>query len=63
MWGLGVLTAGAILTFRRGAGVVGLGAVVLGLLSGVYFPISLLPGWLATIAAENPIAKAIDGNA
>jgi ABC-2 type transport system permease protein len=61
VWGLGILTAGAILTFRRGAGVVGLGAVVLGLLSGVYFPISLLPGWLANIAAENPIAKAIFG--
>ena len=54
VWGLGVLTAGAILTFRRGAGVVGLGAVVLGLLSGVYFPISLLPGWLASYRGREP---------
>jgi ABC-2 type transport system permease protein len=61
VWGLGVLTAAAILTFRRGAGVVGLGTVILGLLSGLYFPLNLLPSWLTAIAEENPVALAIQG--
>jgi ABC-2 type transport system permease protein len=61
VWGLGVLTAAALLTFRRGSGFVGLGAVVLGLLSGVYFPLSLLPDWLTGIAEANPVALAIKG--
>jgi ABC-2 type transport system permease protein len=61
VWGLGVLTAGLLLTFRRGGGFIGLGAVILGLLSGVYFPLDLLPGWLSQIAEANPVALAIQG--
>jgi ABC-2 type transport system permease protein len=61
VWGLGVLTAALLLTFRRGSGFVGLGAVILGLLSGVYFPLDLLPGWLSGIAEDNPVALAITG--
>jgi ABC-2 type transport system permease protein len=61
VWGLGVLTAGLLLTFRRGSGFIGLGAVILGLLSGVYFPLDLLPGWLSQIAEANPVALAIQG--
>jgi ABC-2 type transport system permease protein len=61
VWGMGVLTAALLLTFRRGAGLVGIGAVVVGLLSGVYFPLSLLPGWLERIAQENPVAQTIQG--
>jgi ABC-2 type transport system permease protein len=61
VWGLGVLTAALLLTFRRGTGFIGLGTVILGLLSGVYFPLSLLPGWLSGIAEDNPVARAIEG--
>jgi ABC-2 type transport system permease protein len=61
VWGLGVLTAALLLTFRRGSGFIGLGAVILGLLSGVYFPLDLLPGWLSGIAEDNPVALAIQG--
>jgi ABC-2 type transport system permease protein len=61
IWGLGVASAGAVLTFRRGAGAIGMGVAALGLLSGAYFPLELLPGWLETAAAVNPIALAIDG--
>lgn len=61
VWGLGVVGAAAILTFRRGSGVVGLAAVGLALVSGVYFPLELLPGWIVEIARLNPIALAIDG--
>jgi ABC-2 type transport system permease protein len=61
VWGLGVLTAALLLTFRRGGGLVGMGAVIVGLLSGVYFPLTLLPDWLEGIAHANPVAQAIQG--
>ena len=61
VWGLGVLTAAMLLTFRRGTGFIGFGAVILGLLSGVYFPLTLLPGWLSGIAENNPVGLAIQG--
>lgn len=61
VWGLGVFTAALLLTFRRGGGFVGLGVVILGLLSGVYFPLDLLPWWLPEVAEANPVAMAING--
>lgn len=61
VWGLGLLTGAAVVTFRRGSGAVGLGSILIGLTSGVYFPISLLPHWLAVIAMWNPVALTIDG--
>jgi ABC-2 type transport system permease protein len=59
LWGLGLLSAGAILTFRRGAGAVAAGGTALGLASGAFFPLSVLPPWLHTIANANPLAIAI----
>ncbi len=56
VWGLGVLAAAITLTFRRGAGIVGLGVAALTLVSGLYFPVGLLPGWLTTAAEANPVA-------
>jgi ABC-2 type transport system permease protein len=61
VWGLGVLSAAGILTFRRGSGVIGVGATLLTLGSGAYFPIQVLPGWLQGLARLNPITTAIDG--
>jgi ABC-2 type transport system permease protein len=61
VWGLGLAGAGAILTFRRGAGLVGLAATAMGITAGAYFPISVLPGWLETIAAANPLGLALEG--
>lgn len=61
VWGLGVTSAAAILTFKRGAGLVGMGALALALFSGLYFPIELLPDWLTAVAELNPIALAVDG--
>jgi ABC-2 type transport system permease protein len=61
IWGLGVASAGIVLTFRRGGNFIGMGVVAMGLISGAYFPLTLLPGWLQTAAAVNPIALAIDG--
>jgi ABC-2 type transport system permease protein len=59
VWGLGVATAALLLTVRRGGGFIGLGMVAIGILSGVYFPLTLLPGWLASVAEDNPVALAI----
>jgi ABC-2 type transport system permease protein len=61
VWGLGLAGAGAILTFRRGAGLVGLVATAMGITAGAYFPISVLPAWLETIAAANPLGLALEG--
>ncbi len=60
VWGLGILAAAITLTFRRGAGIVGLGLAALTLVSGLYFPVGLLPGWLTTAAEANPIAIAAE---
>ena len=61
VWGLGLMSAAVMLTFRRAGGSLLIGATVLGLLSGAYFPLDLLPGWLHGIASVNPVAIAIDG--
>jgi ABC-2 type transport system permease protein len=61
VWGLGVASAAVIVTFRRGSGAVGLGTLLLAFVSGLYFPIDLLPNWLTTLAEQNPIAIAVDG--
>jgi ABC-2 type transport system permease protein len=55
VWGLGIVAAAGVMTFRRGAGVVGLGATVLTIASGAYFPITVFPGWLQSVVRHNPI--------
>jgi ABC-2 type transport system permease protein len=61
VWGLGVTSAAVILTFKRGAGSIGMGMVGLALVSGLYFPLDLLPDWIAAVSQYNPIALAIEG--
>jgi ABC-2 type transport system permease protein len=60
-WGLGLVSAAVVVTFRRGAGATGLLVTMLGLFSGAVFPIALLPPLLRAIADWNPFALAIDG--
>ncbi len=61
VWGLGVASAAATLTFKRGSGGIGFGVTILTLFSGAYFPLDLLPGWATTLAELNPVAIAIEG--
>jgi ABC-2 type transport system permease protein len=61
VWGLGVASAAAVVTFKRGAGLLAMGTLVVALVSGLYFPIGLLPAWLTAIAEQNPIALAVEG--
>ena len=59
VWGLGVLSAAGTLTFRRGSGGVGFAVTILTLGSGAYFPLYVMPEWVQTLAAWNPIAIAV----
>jgi ABC-2 type transport system permease protein len=60
LWGLGLLSAAAIVTFRRGTGLLAAGTGILGIASGAFFPLDLLPEWLQTVAEANPIAIALE---
>ena len=59
VWGLGVLSVAGVLTFRRGAGVVGAGATAFTISSGTYFPVGVLPSWVQPLARANPITVAL----
>lgn len=60
VWGVGVLAAAGMLTFRRGVGAnFAVSLLLLG--SGAFFPLSVLPRWIQHVAVANPIARAIDG--
>jgi ABC-2 type transport system permease protein len=61
VWGIGLAAAAAVLVFRRGGGVIALGTLLLGLASGAFFPLTLLPAWVEEAARYNPLAIAIDG--
>jgi ABC-2 type transport system permease protein len=61
VWGIGMVSAGVVITVRKGAGFLGIGALALNISSGAYFPLDLLPGWLEALARINPIAVAFDG--
>ena len=63
LWGIGLIAAGAVLRFRRGAGAIGTGVAVVGLASGAFFPLSVLPSWLAHLDAYNPLAIVLSRSA
>ncbi|MGH9195179.1 MAG: ABC transporter permease, partial [Acidimicrobiia bacterium] len=60
-WGIGVIGAAAVLTFRRSGGAVGIGVSLLTIAGGAYFPIEVLPSALQGAASLNPIAIAMTG--
>lgn len=61
VWGLAAASAAAVLTLRQTSGLVGLGGYALGVVSGAFFPLDLLPAWLAEIVRYNPVALALHG--
>lgn len=61
VWGLGLLGAAVVFTFRRGGGVTVLVGTLLALGSGAYFPLGVLPGWAESLAQANPVAITIEG--
>lgn len=60
VWGLGVGISAAVLTFKRGSGLLGLVGTALALGSGAYFPVSVMPSWLRPIVENNPLTTAMD---
>jgi ABC-2 type transport system permease protein len=60
-WGLGLLGAAVILVLRRGVPSARLVVAVLAVVSGAYFPLTLLPDSVESIAELNPMARALDG--
>ena len=56
---LGILSASFIMIFKRGDPTNWIIATLEGLLGGVYFPITILPGWLAFLAKLFPVTYAI----
>lgn len=62
MWGLGMVAAAGVLTFRRGASAINVGAALLFISSGTFFPVELFPTWLANLTRDwNPITVALYG--
>jgi ABC-2 type transport system permease protein len=60
-WGLGLISAAAVLTMRRGSGLAGIGGTLLTVASGAYFPLTVFPSWMEVIARNNPLTLAVEG--
>lgn len=60
-WGLGVFSAAATLTVRRGSSGVLFMLTLLTLGSGSYFPITVLPAWVQSLANANPLTVVVSG--
>lgn len=60
VWGLGLITAAGMLTFKSGRSGIGFFIALLGLASGVFFPLELLPNWIQQASWANPLALAIE---
>ncbi|MBI4482414.1 MAG: ABC transporter permease [Acidobacteria bacterium] len=57
----GLISAGALLAFRRGDPISFAIASFSGLLGGVYYPVSILPDWLQHLSQIIPVTHAIEG--
>jgi len=57
---LGMLTAAIVLAVQQAVQVTHFATAVLSLLSGVLFPIALLPGWLQVVSYLSPMTYAVD---
>lgn len=57
--GLGLLAASFILIFKKGEPVTWVANTLLGILGGVYFPVSTLPVWTQSISRLLPVTYAV----
>ena len=60
-WGVAAGLTAMVITFRQATGLVGFANYALLIGSGTYFPLEMLPRWLAEPAALNPLAVALRG--
>jgi ABC-2 type transport system permease protein len=61
VWGLGIVNAASVMTFRRGGMGMGFLMPLIALASGAYFPLAVLPHWLETAVRDTPVALALHG--
>ena len=61
-WGIGMLGAAAVLTYRRGVNILTFGISLLMIGSNAYVPISVFPEWAQRAAAVNPVSIALYGS-
>ena len=57
---IGIISAGFIMVLKRGDPITWLVSSLAGLLGGVYYPVSILPGWLQPVARLIPITYALE---
>jgi ABC-2 type transport system permease protein len=58
---IGIVLAAVVLVLKRGHVIAGVVTFGMGLLSGAFFPISVLPGWLQPVGKVLPTRFAFDG--
>lgn len=61
VWGLGEISAAATLTYRQGAGFVGMAIGGMIIFSEGYFPLEVFPTWIRWVARFNPLSRAMNG--
>ncbi len=58
---IGILAGAAVLVFKRGQLISGTLVYLMSLLSGMLFPVSVLPGWVSPLASAFPLRFAFEG--
>jgi ABC-2 type transport system permease protein len=58
---LGILLAAVTMVIKRGDTLVGMVVYAMGFISGAFFPVSVLPGWIEPIGRVMPTRFAFDG--
>lgn len=63
IWGVGMVSAAGVLTFRRGGAAINLGAAALTATSGAFFPVQVFPKGIADLAlAWNPLTITLEAS-
>lgn len=59
IWGVAAGLTAIVVTFRQATGAIALANFALVFASGTYFPVNVLPRWIAVTAELNPLAQAL----
>lgn len=59
--GIGILWAGIVLLVKRGEAIMGVLSILVMLVSGMLFPVKLLPSWLRHVSELIPLTAALEG--
>lgn len=59
--GVGILWAGIVLLVKRGESIMGILSIMVMLVSGMLFPVKMLPKWIQYVSEVIPLTAALDG--